>query len=108
MLASYAKGVNKEQQRIGSLFRKGTKAFKQFSDFPSHVKRKFEQFRKFFAPSRLVKFKESTQTFLNALENSLRSADAQLAKLHLFEALHHPKVAVSRDYLLLRQKFNPT
>jgi len=41
MIGSYSRGVNKEQNRLGSLFRKGTKAFEKFSDLPTRVKEKF-------------------------------------------------------------------
>jgi len=71
MLSSYTRGVNKEQKRVGSLFRQGTKAFEKFSDFPTRVKTKFSAFRKFFKPSRLINFKASAVTFFNSLDQSI-------------------------------------
>lgn len=104
MLGSYAKGVNKEQNRLGSLFRKGTKAYECFSDFPKHIRSKFKQFRIFFEPSRLVKFKKSTINFLKALEENIRSQNQQFSEFKLFELLAHPHGYYLKSFHLLKQQ----
>jgi len=104
MLSSYTKGVNKEQKRLGSLFRKGTKAYQYFSDFPKYVRQKFKQFRKFFEPSRMVNFKKSTIHFLKALEKNIKSRNVDFAEAKLFELLAHPKGYQLQEYNLLESQ----
>ena len=107
MLGSYARGVNKEQQRAGSLFRKGTKAYVQFSDFPTHIRKKFQQFRSFFKPSRLVKFKKSTTQFLKALEENIATKNTKYQESKLYEILKHPFNYLLKDYENLQKEMAP-
>lgn len=104
MLGSYARGVNKEQKRAGSLFRKGTKAYLQFSDFPTHIRKKFQQFRSFFKPSRLVKFKKSTTKFLKALEENIATKNIKYRECKLYEILKHPYNYLLKDYEKLQKE----
>jgi len=91
LLGSYAKGVNKEQNRLGSLFRKGTKAYSKFSDFPSHIRSKFNLLRSFFKPSRLVNFKKSVKKCLEILEQNVLGKNNKFDNLNLYEILNHPR-----------------
>jgi len=106
MLGSYARGVNKEQQRAGSLFRKGTKAYKHFSDFPTHIRKKFQKFRAFFKPSRLVKFKKSITQFLQALEQNIKTENEKFGKHKLYEVLNHPFNYRLKDFEKLKEKMS--
>lgn len=104
MLSSYTRGVNKEQNRLGSLFRQGTKAYQKFSDFPKHIREKFIEFREFFLPSRIVKYGKSAVEFLKSVDDNLRNKNSKFKEYSLFEILKHPRGFNCKEYLLLYAK----
>ena len=95
MLSSYVQGVNKEQNRVGSLFRQGTKAFSEVAEFPWHIRKKLEKLRNFHSPSRIVNFQKSCKQFLTAILREKLNPRI-LNKLNLQEALNHPKLSVGK------------
>ncbi len=89
MLGSYAQGVNKEQGRLGALFRAGTKAYTSISQFPKTIRKKITVLRIFLTPSRKVKFAKTVENFLQKLKIAI---DAKTSDLTLIECLFHPLV----------------
>lgn len=99
MVGSYVRGVNVERKRLGSLFRKGTKAYQHFSEFPSHIKEVFQELRQFLAPSRVVNFMKSAKNFFASLDEYLFQGQQKYRKLKLHQALKHPLEKQPQEYL---------
>jgi len=97
MLGSYSRGVNIQQKRIGSLFRKGTKAFQHISDFPAYLKEFLKDFRDFFDPSKVVNFSKSVKRFYSILEKHLVKPIKKYEELNLEQVLVHPRWRLKKE-----------
>ncbi len=68
MLRSYTRAINKQRNRIGSLFCSGTKAFSKISDIPRKLRDFTEPFIKYFKKGAKINFEKSISSFLNFLK----------------------------------------
>jgi len=88
MLRSYTRAINKEQFRVGSLFRRHTKAFSKLSDIPKRLREFIAPFTKYFKEGQLVNFPKTIKAFINFLKTEKNTfLDFPIAYQDIFQ---HP------------------
>jgi len=88
MLRSYTRAVNKERNRIGSLFCRHTKAFSKISDIPKRLREYVKPFIIFLSRGKLVNFSKSINNFFDFMKTDIKYiGDSPLSFKNLFK---HP------------------
>jgi len=80
MLRSYTRAINKERARIGSLFCRPTKAFKNISDIPKHLRNYIKPFIQFLDKGKLVDFNKTISNFFTFIRNPTSKNGIRLLK----------------------------
>ena len=90
MLRSYTRAINKQQNRIGSLFRCSTKSFSNLGEIPQHLRQKIKPYIKKIFPGESIDFEQTVGSFLRALNELVRQKDPENCNKELLEIFRHP------------------
>ncbi len=94
MLRSYTRAINKQENRIGSLFCQGTKAFARISEIPSKLRDFIAPFISLINKGMSVNFGETVKLFIKALKDYTKiNIEQKTFTKHNFsfkEVFNHP------------------
>ncbi len=94
MLRSYTRAINKQENRIGSLFVQGTKAFSRISEIPSKLRDFIAPFIAHIKKGMTINFGKTVEVFLNFLNDKKKRKLEQdiftKYKLNFSDIFKHP------------------